>query len=107
REAEMAAHLRPHSHVRRVLDFGVGMVRWSRPGLVEVPYLCMDLMEGGSLGERVKEREFVPLGQITSWIDGLGNALDDMHRQGVVHSGIKLTSVVFDNEGRPYLTDFA
>jgi len=107
REAEMAALLRPHPNICRVLDFGVGTVRWSPTSLVEVPYLCMDLMEGGSLGERVTRGDRVSLEQIASWIEELGNALDEMHRQGVVHSGIKLTSVVVDEQSRPYLTDFA
>jgi hypothetical protein len=30
-----------------------------------------------------------------------------MHQQGVIHSGLKPTSIVFDGNGSPYVTDFA
>ncbi|MFL6450075.1 MAG: protein kinase domain-containing protein [Bryobacteraceae bacterium] len=41
------------------------------------------------------------------WLSPIAEALDYIHRNGVVHSGIKSTSVIFDEEGKPYLTDFA
>ena len=64
-------------------------------------------MEGGSLEDRVAEEKIISLDQITSWIEKLGNALDNVHNQKVIHSGIKLSSIVFDQEDQPYLTDFA
>jgi len=67
----------------------------------------MELMEGGSLTDRVAEGTLFELSQVVSWLNDISNALESAHRQGVTHGGLKLSSIVFDREGEPYVTDFA
>ncbi len=103
--AELAAHLQ-HPHIVRVLDFG----EVPAPPDLEVdtlPYLCMEFMEGGNLARRLEENATPPLDDVTAWLRRLADALDHAHRNEVIHGDIKPACVVFDREGRPYLTDFA
>lgn len=106
REAGIAVGLR-HSHICTVLDFGEARLELedNKPG--QVIYLCMDLMDGGSLTERIEGDKTIPLEQIGDWLYKLGDALDYVHEQGLVHSGIKPNSIAFDRENNVFLTDFA
>jgi serine/threonine protein kinase len=106
REAEMAVRLR-HPHIRRVLDYGQTTVRIGARPSVAVNYLSMELMEGGSLTDRVAQGTLFELSEVISWLNDISNALESAHRQGVTHGGLKLSSIVFDREGEPYVTDFA
>jgi serine/threonine protein kinase len=106
REAEIAAGLH-HPHICQVLDYGQASVRIGAQPLVPVNYLCAELMEGGSLTDRVAQGTPIELPQIVSWLNDITNALESAHRQGVTHGGLKLSSIVFDREGEPYVTDFA
>lgn len=105
-EAEMAVRLR-HPHICRVLDYGQSTVRIGAQPSVAVNYLSMELMEGGSLADRVAEGALFELSQVVSWLDDISDALESAHQQGVTHGGLKLSSIVFDREGEPYVTDFA
>lgn len=106
REAETAAKL-SHPFICKVFDFGETEIELEPGGTVILPYWCMELMDGDTMAEVLRKKQEVPLPQVAQWLSTLGGALDYAHRQGVVHSGIKPTSVVFDQEGNPYLTDFA
>jgi serine/threonine protein kinase len=107
REAEMAVGLR-HPHICRVLDYGQATIRIGSDILgTAVNYLSMELMEGGSLADRVAEGTAFELSQVMSWLNDITNALESAHRCGVTHGGLKLSSIMFDREGEPYVTDFA
>lgn len=97
REARFAARLN-HPHLCKVLDFGESL---------GYHYLCMELMSRGSLSRVIEERKQIPRAQALDWIRMIAAALDYIHRQGVVHSGLKPSAVVFDEEENAYLTDFA
>jgi serine/threonine-protein kinase len=105
REAETAVHLR-HPHICRVLDYGRASVRMAGRSSVLVNYLSMELMEGGSMTDRVANKSRLEVSQIVSWLNDVTNALESVHRQGVTHGGLKLSSIVFDREGEPYVSDF-
>ena len=104
REAQVAVALR-HPHICRVLDFGQTEVRIGSLTSA-VNYLSMELMEGGSLTDRVAAGT-LEVSQVLSWMNQISAALECAHRQGVTHGGLKLSSIVFDREGEPYVTDFA
>jgi hypothetical protein len=106
RDAQTAAALR-HPHIGRILDYGHAQISL-RPGEVStVSYVCMELLDGGNLADRLAAESHVPVEQVANWLDSITDALEYMHRQGVIHSGLKLTSIVFDDDGAPYVTDFA
>lgn len=104
-EAEVAATLR-HAHICRVIDFGETVLPSPAGAPIQkANYLCMEYMPGGSLAKRLAEPVAVEL--ITQWMRSIGDALDYVHHHELVHGGIKPTSIVFDEEGSVYLTDFA
>ncbi len=104
-EAEVAATLR-HAHICRVIDFGETDLPSNQGAPIQkANYLCMEYMPGGSLAKRLAEPVAVEL--IVHWMRSIGEALDYVHQHELVHGGIKPTSIVFDEEGSVYLTDFA
>ena len=105
REAETAARLK-HPHICRVIDHEQSPVRIGNVN-VNVNYLVMELMEGGSLADRLADGPPPEPSQIIAWLDHITSALESAHRRGVVHGGLKLSSIVFDSEGEPYVADFA
>jgi len=68
--------------------------------------LVMPYLSGGTLGEYVRGRGAVSPGGVHYLADALLGALAAAHRAGVVHRDIKPANVLFDGDGRPYLTDF-
>ncbi|MFD9437626.1 serine/threonine-protein kinase [Streptomyces sp. NPDC060006] len=96
REARAVAQLR-HPHIVVVHD----VVEQD-----ERPYIVMDLLEGGSLAERISR--YGPVGAVEAarmGIDLLG-ALRKAHGAGVLHRDLKPANVLLTEEGRVVLTDF-
>jgi serine/threonine protein kinase len=104
RQATLAAQLQ-HPHICKVLDFGTAPVRVA--GRLEpCSWLCMELMEGGNLADRLEEG-LPALDTVKTWVGDVAAALAHAHRNGVAHGDLKPGCVVFDREGTAYLTDFA
>jgi hypothetical protein len=106
RQAEMAAQLR-HPHVCRVLDFGDADVKTTEGRLVRTRFLTFEFMPGGSLVKRLDAETPVDLERAVQWIEVVADALAHAHRKGVVHGNLKPSAIVFDDEERPYVTDFS
>jgi serine/threonine protein kinase len=101
-------------HLRqRFIQEGQLLARIHHPNLVrlievgtlhENPYLVMELLEGGTLRERLsggalREAEVVRLG--IELLEGL----DACHRSGVVHRDLKPENLLFDGGGRLRIAD--
>ncbi|WP_151477068.1 serine/threonine-protein kinase [Streptomyces albicerus] len=96
REARAVAQLR-HPHIIVVHD----VVEQD-----ERPYIVMELIEGGSLAERISRRGPVDAAEVARMgIDLLG-ALRRAHDAGVLHRDLKPANVLLTAEGRVVLTDF-
>ncbi|GGX38315.1 serine/threonine-protein kinase [Streptomyces fructofermentans] len=96
REARAVAQLR-HPHIVVVHD----VVEQD-----ERPYIVMDLIEGGSLAERISRRGPVdPAEAARIGIDLLG-ALRRAHAAGVLHRDLKPANVLLTEDGGVVLTDF-
>jgi serine/threonine protein kinase len=106
REAEVASDLH-HPHNCEVQDYGETTITHPDQDAVNTAYLCLRLMTGGTLADRLDAREQISLPDIGRWIDSLADALAYAHARNVVHGDIKPTAVVFDDGGNVYLTDFA
>ncbi|MBQ0828632.1 serine/threonine-protein kinase [Streptomyces tagetis] len=96
REARAVARLR-HPHVIVVHD------------VVEDedhPYMVMELVDGGSLADRVLERGPVDAAEAARIGIALLGALDTAHAAGILHRDVKPSNVLVAGDGRIVLTDF-
>ena len=94
-EAQVVATLE-HPHIVPLYDY------WREP---DAAYLVMRLMRGGNLAAAL-ERGALTSVQTMTLVDQLGNALQTVHRSGVVHGDINSANVLLDDEGNAYLSDF-
>lgn len=95
REARSVAGLN-HPNIVRVHHLG------THQGM---PYLVMDLVEGVSLSEQLKQGSLSPRTAATL-VRQLALAVDYAHSQGVIHRDLKPGNVLIDDLGEPHLVDF-
>jgi hypothetical protein len=68
--------------------------------------LVLPYLSGGTLADQVRHHGPLTPGQVDGIADALMGALASAHQHGIVHRDIKPANVLFDEHGRPYLTDF-
>jgi serine/threonine protein kinase/uncharacterized membrane protein len=83
REAEAAGRLR-HPNVVNVTDFG-----FTTTGTTDLAYLVMEYLDGGSLGDMLKERGRLPLGFVIDVVEQICLAVNSAHEQGIIHRDLK------------------
>ena len=93
-EAQSVARLR-HPNILGAFDFG------QRAG---VPYLVTELVEGGSLEDRMGNP--MELQEVVQLLRPIASALDHAHAQGVLHRDIKPSNILIRQDGTPVLADF-
>jgi len=71
----------------------------------EIFYIVMDLMEGGSLSE-ILNKGNLDFKITLTWAITLCEALDQVHKRGIIHRDIKPANILFTRNGRPKLGDF-
>ncbi len=86
REAQTAAEL-DHPNICKIYEHGSARLLFGTSKTKSVPYLCMQMLDGGSLAERLDAPEHVRPAAVTNWLDVVSDALHDAHRKGVVHAG--------------------
>jgi serine/threonine protein kinase len=94
REAEAAGRLR-HPNVVNVTDFGFAQV-----GREPVAYLVMEYLDGGSLGDMLKERGRLPLPLVTDILEQICLAVGNAHKLGVIHRDLKPDNIWLQPDGR-------
>ena len=62
------------------------------------PYLVMEYIEGKTLADAVREGPFTGL-MLHSVVEGLAEALEEMHSAGVIHRDLKPTNVILGPDG--------
>jgi tetratricopeptide (TPR) repeat protein/predicted Ser/Thr protein kinase len=95
-EARMAARLK---HPNIVGIHQIGEVRGEA-------YIVMDLVEGGSLRERLDAEERLDPREAARVTEALARALGYAHGQAVLHRDLKPANILFDAAGEPLITDF-
>src|SRR5262245_17053919 len=86
-----AARAVTHGNVVCVLDAG------STPD--GSPFVALELVEGGSLSGRLKERGPVPPAEVVTIGVGIARALAAIHAAGIVHRDLKPANVLVGSEG--------
>jgi TonB family protein len=95
-EARTAASL-DHPNIVKIYDYG---------GLEHFFWFSMQLVDGPSLGRRLKSgSRLEPFTAARIGVRVL-DALRYSHERGVIHRDIKPDNILIDREGRPYLTDY-
>ncbi len=96
REAHVVASLE-HPAIVPVYDFGEQDSQ---------PFLVMRLMTGGSLRELMDQKKRFSLEEVIEIFAVLAPALDYAHEKGIIHRDLKPANILFDQDKRPYLSDF-
>ena len=96
REARLIASLE-HKHIVRILDYGV------KAG---IPYLVMNYAPHGSLRQKHPPGSRLPLETIVDYIQQLVDALEYIHKQGLIHLDIKPENILLGSNGEILLSDF-
>jgi len=96
-EAEFAASLGAHPNIVAIYDIGEdGPTR----------FIVMELVEGPTLKELIRERAPFPVGEAFSIGQQVASALDFAHKRGLVHRDVKPQNIMVTPEGVAKVTDF-
>jgi serine/threonine protein kinase len=100
REAMALAKL-DHPNIIRIFDMG-------QEG--DVFYMVIRYLSGGTLKERMKTYHdrgtFMPFRESSTILSAICNAVDYIHRAGLIHRDLKPSNIMFDPNDRPILADF-
>jgi serine/threonine protein kinase/WD40 repeat protein len=92
-EAEILARVQ-HAQVVQVFEVDT----YQGPSGVPIPYLAMELLEGGSLAGRIKEGPLDPR-EAAELMEGVARAVHAAHLQGVIHRDLKPGNILFPDPG--------
>lgn len=104
-----------HQFLARFQREARAIARLKHPGLVAIydqgnderhPYLVMELVEGGTLRELLRERGPMPPHAVAAVMRPVLGGLAVAHRAGLVHRDIKPENVLISDEGEVKLVDF-
>jgi len=101
REAQAAAGLN-HPNIVSVYDTG----EESGPGGISVPYIVMELVEGRTLRDVLRDGRPILPRRALEFTQGVLDALGFSHRAGIVHRDIKPANVMLTPSGMVKVMDF-
>jgi beta-lactam-binding protein with PASTA domain/tRNA A-37 threonylcarbamoyl transferase component Bud32 len=94
-EAQVAASLH-HPHIVTVHDWGED----------DVPFMVLELLEGGSLRSILDQETHLSVPQAARVGRDVASALDYAHARGILHRDIKPANLLFDEHGIVRVADF-
>ncbi len=97
REAVAAARLSSDPNTVTIFDVGEYEGR---------PFIVMEYLQGGSIGEVLREEGAQPPERALDWLRQAAAALDQAHAQRVVHRDVKPANLLLTDSGRVKVADF-
>jgi serine/threonine protein kinase len=100
---------------RRFVQEAQAVGRLSHPNIVgiysygetdEFQYICMEYLEGRTLGEILLEEKRISLERAFSLFKQVLSAVDESYRAGIVHRDLKPMNLMVTNEGMVKVMDF-
>jgi len=96
-EADVIARLGQHPNIIPMYDFWRGN---------SGAYLVLKWVDGGTLRDYIDEYGAMPLTEAAYMLTKLADALNTAHQMGIVHRDVKPSNILFDEQGKVYLSDF-
>jgi len=97
REAKAAARL-SGPHIAAVYDFGRDRA--------DTPYIVMELVEGETLATRLHREGPLPAPEAARIAADVADALEEAHREGIVHRDVKPGNIMLTRDGEVRVMDF-
>ena len=97
REALAAARLSGSPNIVTIFDVGESDGH---------PYIVMELLEGGTLEDRLKSGGAQDPADVLRWLDQAARALDAAHAAGIVHRDVKPGNLLLNGRGEVSVGDF-
>jgi tRNA A-37 threonylcarbamoyl transferase component Bud32/tetratricopeptide (TPR) repeat protein len=85
-----------HPHILPLHDSGV----WD-----DAPFFVMPFVNGETLEQRIRREGALPIADVVSIAEEVGDALEYAHRNGVIHRDIKPANILLA-DGHAYVADF-
>ncbi|MCC6130497.1 MAG: protein kinase [Acidobacteria bacterium] len=95
-EARIVASL-DHPNIVKVFDFGTS---------AGIHWFSMQFIPGASLSQKIDNHAPMSEAQAVEILLPVLDALEYAHQRGIVHRDLKPANILFDADGRPYVTDF-
>lgn len=99
KEAKLLASFR---HPSLVTIYAAGILQEPAPA----PFVAMELLEGSTLAEVLKQRSRIPWRRVLAWARDVAAALDVIHARGVVHLDLKPANLFLSADGAVKVLDF-
>ena len=100
--AEEAKLLASFRHPSLVTVYAAGILGGAAPA----PFVAMELLEGVTLVELLRQRGTIPWRRVLAWARDVAGALDVIHGRGVVHLDLKPANLFLTQEGAVKVLDF-
>ncbi|HMJ37200.1 MAG TPA: serine/threonine-protein kinase [Baekduia sp.] len=97
REARAAARVSDHPNVVTVFDIGDHQ---------DQAFIVMEHFAGGTVADRLRRGEPVPVATALRWLRQTASALDTAHAADIVHRDVKPGNLLLDAHGRLAVGDF-
>ena len=104
-----------HSYRNKFRKEAMNLSRMQHAGIVKVlevfeqnntSYIVMEFMNGGSLDAYIRKKGKVAEDEALQLISLVGNALEYMHDQRMLHLDLKPQNIMFNGQQQPVLIDF-